>query len=486
MGPINKSRFWAAAVWGEAVELEYQAPPGCEDEPIIEINEISHLYANPPASILRQGKPSKQDGVIRMTVLPCQEDVNCHSVDPVARDSVGCMQFTDNGSTYWCAGALLADADPNTFAGYFLTANHCLSTQQAVDSLTVYWLYQTESCNGPFPPLEQQPKSLGGTLLAASPASDFTFIRLADDPNDGQGFAAWTTADASGTLTGIHHPGQGTFKRVAFGALTGEPPVCAGYSTSNYWYLDWTTGVTEGGSSGSPLFNTSWQVVGQLFGACLVPGKTVGCDNPEDYNILYGKFGATYPSIAGWLTQVIPDDAYEDNDSLEQAAPISRGSHNLKLLDFEDIFLINSPQSGQITVTATYNPADFQPLLQLVHPNGTSIAQSGTWSGTETVTSSQPPGSYKIRMLKQRKWGGNYTLNITLPPAYSDFDMDGDVDMVDFGHLQRCYSGSGPQADPACFDACLDGDNRVNAADLAVFNACYSGPNVPAGAGCKP
>ena len=31
-----------------------------------------------------------------------------------------------------------------------------------------------------------------------------------------------------------------------------------------------------------------------------------------------------------------------------------------------------------------------------------------------------------------------------------DFDGDGDVDQDDFGVFQRCYSGAGNPADPAC------------------------------------
>jgi hypothetical protein len=223
-----------------------------------------------------------------------------------------------------------------------------------------------------------------------------------------------------------------------------------------------------------------------LFGACVNPGKSVGCDNPEDFNIVYGKFGLTYSAISSWLNQVTPDDSYEDNDTLAQAAPITRGSYALRLVDFDDYFLISSPRSGQVTVTATYNPDDFQPLLQLLYPDGTLITQSETGSGTETVSANLPVGDYIIRMFRDDKWGGDYTLDITMPPSYSDFDRDGDVDMVDFAHLQRCYTGSTAQTDPTCFDACLDDDNRVNAADMALFDACYSGPNVPAQPGCTP
>ena len=484
-GPFGKGQFWAAAVPGEVVHFQYQAPGGAQGQPVIAFDEISHIYNQPsPDDLLAwvQDSDARDGGGYSPMWLPCEEDVNCHAVNTTARDAVGLIEFVDEQGSKQCSGALLADSDPNTYAGYFLTANHCLDTQDVVNTMTVYWLYQTEYCNGTFPPLSLVPKSNGGTLLATSTTTDFTFIRLVDDPHDGQGFAAWTTADPSGTVTGIHHP-EHSLKRVSFGTLTTDPPICGDYPLQNYWYLDWTTGTTEGGSSGSPLFNSNWQVVGQLFGWC---GQPPECDYPPGSNTIYGKFGVTYPSISSWLNYVTPDDSSEDNDTLAQAAPITRGSHNLRLVDFDDYFSIVSPRTGQVTATATYNPNDFQPLLQLLYPDGTLIAQSETWSGTETVSASLPTGRYVIRAYKMHKWGGDYTLNITLPPAYSDFDLDGDVDMVDFGHLQRCYTGSTAQTDPSCYDACLDGDNRVNAADMALFDACYSGPNVHAQAGCTP
>jgi len=69
----------------------------------------------------------------------------------------------------------------------------------------------------------------------------------------------------------------------------------------------------------------------------------------------------------------------------------------------------------------------------------------------------------------------------------ADFDHDGDVDMVDFGHLQRCAVGpSTIQIAPDCFDARLDADGDVDTDDLVVFDDCFSGPNVPASPQCAP
>jgi hypothetical protein len=66
-----------------------------------------------------------------------------------------------------------------------------------------------------------------------------------------------------------------------------------------------------------------------------------------------------------------------------------------------------------------------------------------------------------------------------------DYDRDGDVDMDDFAHFQRCWTGPDVQQyDPACGDAKLDGDDDVDADDLTIFAQCARGANVPADSAC--
>jgi hypothetical protein len=61
-----------------------------------------------------------------------------------------------------------------------------------------------------------------------------------------------------------------------------------------------------------------------------------------------------------------------------------------------------------------------------------------------------------------------------------DIDNDGDIDLGDYGELQRCYSGAGvTQADPTCTFALLDTDDDVDAADFNVFLDAMTGPGVP-------
>lgn len=79
---------------------------------------------------------------------------------------------------------------------------------------------------------------------------------------------------------------------------------------------------------------------------------------------------------------------------------------------------------------------------------------------------------------------------------FADADGDGDVDMNDFGRLQRCYTGAGQGPVPSgqgyeychCFDRPQpgfgNGDNDVDADDLAKFILCAKGSGVPASPAC--
>ncbi|HOW73507.1 MAG TPA: hypothetical protein PKY77_23140 [Phycisphaerae bacterium] len=70
------------------------------------------------------------------------------------------------------------------------------------------------------------------------------------------------------------------------------------------------------------------------------------------------------------------------------------------------------------------------------------------------------------------------------PRPFADTDRDGDVDQVDFGIFQTCFTGSAGGVTPEC--QCFDRNqsNAIDLADLNKFIACFSGPTVPANPAC--
>ena len=76
--------------------------------------------------------------------------------------------------------------------------------------------------------------------------------------------------------------------------------------------------------------------------------------------------------------------------------------------------------------------------------------------------------------------GSITAVRVTSP---ADFDGDSDVDQVDFGHLQVCYSGSGQNHGAGCDDADLDSDGDVDHNDFGIFQAYLGGAGQPPACG---
>jgi len=103
----------------------------------------------------------------------------------------------------------------------------------------------------------------------------------------------------------------------------------------------------------------------------------------------------------------------------------------------------------------------------------------------------QQTGDYDVRLVVTDSnhlsgVSNKITVHVTLPVrSAADFDQDGDVDQVDFGHLQSCLSGSGTnQNEPACMNCLLDSDGDVDQDDFAVFQICMSGAGAQADPQC--
>lgn len=68
---------------------------------------------------------------------------------------------------------------------------------------------------------------------------------------------------------------------------------------------------------------------------------------------------------------------------------------------------------------------------------------------------------------------------------FGDYDSDGDVDQVDFGHMQTCLSTPPDEMDPACAEFDRNSDGAVDDYDVDAFDACASGSEIPANPACR-
>jgi len=317
--------------------------------------------------------------------------VTCYPAWAQQAAGVARISFVDNGNGFLCTGSLLGDstglspATNSSAVNYFLTANHCVSNQKVASTIEFNWLYQTAVCNGA--PPDNWPATGGGaTYLAGvndTRGSDFAFMRLREAPPEGANRLGWsrTPPSNSETLTCIEHP-SGDFKRIAFGSLVGDDPLQLG---PDFWTVQWSQGVTEECSSGSPLFNSDHQIIGQLWGGASDCTNTTGPD-------AFGRFDITYPIIKHWI--VLQGTYYGLFSDPAGVAPQSAGNFALtttgtgKFTGSLQLGTAHYPMSGQLdangnaAITVKRHGADSLGVSLQVDLTGGSDQVLGTITST--------------------------------------------------------------------------------------------------------
>ena len=220
--------------------------------------------------------------------INCTEGANWQDT----KHAVCRMTFHDTQFSYYCTGFLVnnvkVDGTP-----YFQTANHCINTSSQATTLITYFNYENSTCTSTDAKLTQTLS--GATLKATNNYSDFTLLLLNEYPPATYlpFYAGWDASPRNPqTGTGIHHP-EGTPKCIVldYGAPITFPNtlqwtdannvVISTSSANTHWEAQFDVGATEGGSSGSPLFDDNKHVIGQLHGG----------SNADNF---YGKFSLSW------------------------------------------------------------------------------------------------------------------------------------------------------------------------------------------------
>nr|WP_315431317.1 trypsin-like peptidase domain-containing protein [uncultured Albidiferax sp.] len=298
--------YWTPLVEGSEATLEVELPASVSTDGVqIAIPSLSHVYsalASDGENVAKVGEA----GSCEVNVA-CNTDYSSAESNAVAR-----MVFVgSDGGTYQCSGTLVNDSS-SSGTPYFLSANHCISKQSEASTLQTYWFYRATSCSGTTLNSAYQTRTGGATLLYASAVTDTSFMQLVDTPPTGVTYAGWSVAapTLNAAVAGIHHP-KGDLQKLSTGSLsafqdcsvlnaTSDTFTCSSGTQSGSKFINATfsSGVTESGSSGSPLFQTSGSshyMVGQLYGG------SSSCAAPSGSNI-YGRFDVAYnAALSQWL-----------------------------------------------------------------------------------------------------------------------------------------------------------------------------------------
>jgi hypothetical protein len=276
----QKGSLWTPVIEGDEIVVEVFVPTGAS-QPVIEIGRVNQGYRELKAGLFGQSEGT------------CNNDVICAVGDPWRNQipAVAVYTISNSGGSAGCTGTLLNDV-PQDNRNFFLSANHCLENNGDPASVVVTWNFESATC-GTHGPGSMADNQTGTTLRANNAASDFALFELnqAPDPNFHVRYAGW---DASGSVpaatVGIHHPSLDV-KAISF---SNTQPDTTAYNSpthdpaGDHWRVLWDSGVTEQGSSGSCLFETTHnRCIGQLHGG---PSMCNGADL-HDY---YGRFSVSW------------------------------------------------------------------------------------------------------------------------------------------------------------------------------------------------
>lgn len=250
-------QFATQPVKGDDIILEYFEPADVTGQGSIVISRIVHGYLD----IFSWDVASQALGFGGSG--SCNNNVNCPEGDPWQDEKRGVVMILLSSGTRWCSGSLINNTRQDQ-TPYLLTANHCLGGQAT-------WIfmfnYESPTCANVDGPTNMTVQ--GSTLLANNSTSDFALVLLDEPPPDSYYvyYNGWVREDNPSTRsTGIHHP-SGDIKKISFDY---DPVTSTNYLSTTgttHWRVgNWEDGTTEGGSSGSPLFDQNHRIVGQLHG----------------------------------------------------------------------------------------------------------------------------------------------------------------------------------------------------------------------------
>ncbi len=281
-GPENS--LGVGFVFSDRIVISYYEPADVSGEGYLHINQVTHGYRNAFLGIegLEKTGDFGQSGA-------CNVNVNCPEGLPYGIQKRSVALIIVGGNAH-CSGALI-NTTANDGTPYFLTANHCLNGSNP-GVWVFYFNYETPGCTneGAIPDQSMS----GATLKANNENSDFGLILLNNDvpPSYNACYSGWDASDNPNlTLSafGIHHP-AGDVKKISFESDQPHQLSQGGFA-NDVWFIDnWELGVTEGGSSGSPLFNQSGKIIGQLAGGTSACSGTVG----NGGNDFYGRMGVSW------------------------------------------------------------------------------------------------------------------------------------------------------------------------------------------------
>lgn len=303
-GPQGDGDFWSELVFSDAVTIEYitSEPQTAFAGVPFQVDEIAHIDLEGFPFVAESDKDpdSRYPGIQPRSIAGCHLDVSCYP-EWAYRDykAVALMVITKESGSSSCTGTLINGRFDSDKYLLLLTTAHCVGTDEEAENTEFIWNYQTDECYGQAE-VGKLDRTYGSTLVAAGGPDrydDYALLML--DQRDVLSVTAVTqlgwnprTPRSGEDVVNISHP-NGAFQRVAFGEVSfesWEDLSSVGFST-----VKWQRGTTEGGSSGSGIFDDDGSLIG-IYGYSNLEDP---CD--EDYRGAFNDFSRIYEGIETYL-----------------------------------------------------------------------------------------------------------------------------------------------------------------------------------------
>lgn len=394
------AQLWTPVLAGDELVIEVQVPTASRNHLDLNLSTINHDFLG--FGVAASGS--------------CNIDVICGMVDGWSqvdgyRDIIRSVAVISTGGNTFCTGFLINNTRQDC-TPFFITANHCGISANNAASLVTYWNFENTYCREVGSPDSGaggdgtlNDFNTGAIFRSSSSPTDFTLVEL-DDPVSETAdafFAGWNRAEVAPTSTiAVHHPNTDE-KRISF---ENDPSILTtngGNSTvNNFTHIrvaDWDAGTTEGGSSGSPLFDQNKYVVGQLHGGQAACGNNLS-DWYGSLAISWEGGGSSNSRLKDWLD---PDNSGVMTLEGREAAACSYS------VEVNTPFLQScAPAMSSISVTVS------DAFDSMVNLSWTSTLPEA--SGSISLTQSQvaPGGSTSLDLnLNANANTGDYTITVT-------------------------------------------------------------------------
>ena len=407
---------WSPVVSGDAIGVEIEIPThAVPDDVSFRIVRASHISRSPMAR-------ATSDSSIRKRSATCDSiEVACKRLPSCPSSAVAVLNYTlEDGATYWCTGTAVnskrSEMD-NLDSPFFLTAQHCINSQNAADSVVTFWHYEYETCGGTSVHPDHTSLQGGAELMTSDPDSDGSLLRLRDALPNTACLAGWDgTGDwSAGTeVVSLHHPAENVKEWVGGSIEQYGLPEFDGGAVDSINVI-WSEGSTRPGSSGAGLFTPDIDGDEMLIGL-LTGGPTDDCSRDS-----YGRFDRFFGSHAGvHLIPANPPVADDHGGTAEAATGVLIGSVTGGRIDDAadaDVFRVDIMEPGRLTV---YTTGSLDTVGRLKREDGSNIElnDDGGFYRNFRIEAEVTAGTYYVKVTGfSHTQVGSYRLHVEFVAA---------------------------------------------------------------------